>query len=110
MCETTKTRTHKPTRVDDTLKREADIKDIEESLASWKRFVVQNKIQRQQEVSSKWKIYELQLKTIDREVKLAAQAILLVRRAAMKELLETEYQQFLEELSQMGKVIYKDRL
>ncbi|XP_006895912.1 PREDICTED: uncharacterized protein C1orf189 homolog [Elephantulus edwardii] len=48
--------------------------------------------------------------TIGQELALANKQLLMVRRAALHQLYEKEYQQYQQELNQMGKAFYVERL
>uniref|UniRef100_A0A8C2YR53 Cilia and flagella associated protein 141 n=2 Tax=Chinchilla lanigera TaxID=34839 RepID=A0A8C2YR53_CHILA len=48
--------------------------------------------------------------TMERELALANKQLLVVRRAALHQLFEKEHQQYQQELSQMGKAFYVERL
>ncbi|XP_032871801.1 uncharacterized protein C1orf189 homolog [Amblyraja radiata] len=92
------------------MKRHAEVEQLEAYLSSWRKVLTNNINLKAMEATSKAKITEQQLRTIDREVKVARRAILLMRQAALKELLQDESKQYVEELKLMGKTFYKERL
>ncbi|XP_067878975.1 cilia- and flagella-associated protein 141-like [Heterodontus francisci] len=110
MCTPLNVRKLKLSSMEDILKQEEMIQDILKKLEGWKKIINFNMTLKTLHASGQRKINERQRRTINEEVKLASRALLLIRRAALKELLETEYQQYLEELHQKGMTIYKERI
>lgn len=47
--------------------------------------------------------------TMEQELALSNKQLLVVRQAALHELFEKEYQQYQQELNQMGKAFYQER-
>ncbi|XP_078288093.1 uncharacterized protein LOC144612380 [Rhinoraja longicauda] len=92
------------------MKRHDEIEAMKANLASWRKVLNTNLNLKAMEATNTSKIAEQQLRAIDREVKVARRAILLMRQAALKELLQAENKQYVGELQLIGKTFYKERL
>ncbi|XP_067832219.1 cilia- and flagella-associated protein 141-like isoform X1 [Heptranchias perlo] len=96
--------------VKENLKREDTIQAIEMELERWRKLLTYNIALKFIDATARRKINDRERKQMDYEVKMARKAFLLIRQSAMKELFETEYQQYLEELHMQGKTFHKERI
>ncbi|XP_067832220.1 cilia- and flagella-associated protein 141-like isoform X2 [Heptranchias perlo] len=89
--------------VKENLKREDTIQAIEMELERWRKLLTYNIALKFIDATARRKINDRERKQMDYEVKM-------IRQSAMKELFETEYQQYLEELHMQGKTFHKERI
>ncbi|XP_069796358.1 cilia- and flagella-associated protein 141-like [Narcine bancroftii] len=92
------------------MKKQAQIEEIQEHLARWNKVIADNVHMKAIEETAKVKFNQQQVKSVNEELKLASRAILLVRQAALRDLLHSENQRYLEELHSKGKTIFTERL
>ncbi|XP_078061809.1 uncharacterized protein LOC144487598 [Mustelus asterias] len=109
-CLPRKERRQQESHVDDNMKREAEINDYLNRLERWDKMMKNNISLQEMQASAQQKIYSRQISRINEELKLASRALLIVRQAAMKELVQYDHQQHVKELEMKGKIFYKERI
>ncbi|XP_060676800.1 cilia- and flagella-associated protein 141-like [Hemiscyllium ocellatum] len=110
MCTPKKEEVVRENLMSDAMQKEEEINELLKRIERWEKLIKENRILKESQTSLQVKLNQKQVKAILQEVRMASKALLLIRQAALKDLLEMENRQYLEELTAMGKTFYKQRI